>query len=85
MAVTNMVGEVIAAFGTDEQRGSISRLTGGDTLGAFALSEADAGSDSGSDPNDRDSSRWRLDSPRVETVDQSWRRVGRDDRMGAHW
>ena len=47
MAVTNMVGEVLSAFGTEEQRSLIRRLTEGETLGAFALSEPDAGSDPG--------------------------------------
>jgi alkylation response protein AidB-like acyl-CoA dehydrogenase len=49
MAVTNMVGEVIARFGTDEQkRRCCSRLASGEwTVGAFALSEPEAGSDPG--------------------------------------
>jgi alkylation response protein AidB-like acyl-CoA dehydrogenase len=47
MAVTNMVGEVICAFGTDEQkRRCVPRLTSGAAIaGAFALSESQAGSD----------------------------------------
>ncbi len=47
MAVTNMVGEVICAFGTDEQqRRCVPRLTSGEAIaGAFALSESQAGSD----------------------------------------
>lgn len=50
MAVTNMVGEVIAAFGTDEQRRKYNpRLASGEYVaGAFALSEPEAGSDPGS-------------------------------------
>ncbi len=49
MAVTNMVGEVINAFGNDEQRENyIPRLTSGEFLaGAFGLSEPGAGSDPG--------------------------------------
>ena len=49
MAVTNMVGEVIARFGTEEQRRShCTRLASGEHLtGAFALSEPEAGSDPG--------------------------------------
>jgi alkylation response protein AidB-like acyl-CoA dehydrogenase len=49
MAVTNMVGEVIAAFGTDEQRKAYCpKLANGEYLaGAFALSEPGAGSDPG--------------------------------------
>jgi alkylation response protein AidB-like acyl-CoA dehydrogenase len=50
MAVTNMVGEVIAKFGTAEQREKyVPRLTSGEYVaGAFALSEPEAGSDPGS-------------------------------------
>jgi len=49
MAVTNMVGEVIATFGTDEQKKKYNpKLASGEYLaGAFALSEAGAGSDPG--------------------------------------
>ena len=49
MAVTNMVGEVIAAFGTDETRARfVPRLCDGSLrAGAFALSEPEAGSDPG--------------------------------------
>jgi acyl-CoA dehydrogenase len=50
MAVNNMVGEVIEAFGTDSQREHyIPKLTGGEfSSGAFCLSEPGAGSDPGS-------------------------------------
>jgi alkylation response protein AidB-like acyl-CoA dehydrogenase len=50
MAVTNMVGEVIATFGTDEQRKKYNpKLASGEyAAGAFALSEPEAGSDPGS-------------------------------------
>ncbi|HJL17758.1 MAG TPA: acyl-CoA dehydrogenase family protein [Sandaracinaceae bacterium LLY-WYZ-13_1] len=49
MAVTNMVGEVIAAFGTDEQKARYNpRLCSGALrAGSFALSEPAAGSDPG--------------------------------------
>ncbi len=48
MAVTNMVGEIIARYGTEEQkRRHCPRLASGEYLaGAFALSEPQAGSDS---------------------------------------
>ena len=47
MAVTNMVGEVIASFGSEEQRTTwCPRLAAGEH-GAFALSEVGAGSDPG--------------------------------------
>lgn len=50
MAVTNMVGEVIAKFGSDEQRNKYNpRLCSGEYVaGSFALSEPEAGSDPGS-------------------------------------
>jgi alkylation response protein AidB-like acyl-CoA dehydrogenase len=50
MAVTNMVGEVITRFGTEEQKSRyVPRLTSGEyAAGAFALSEPEAGSDPGS-------------------------------------
>ncbi len=49
MAVTNMVAEVIQAFGNDEQRRShLPRITSGEHVtGAFALSEPAVGSDPG--------------------------------------
>src|SRR6185436_14940212 len=49
MAVTNMVGEVIARFGDDAQRARHNpRLARGEWVaGAFALSEPEAGSDPG--------------------------------------
>jgi alkylation response protein AidB-like acyl-CoA dehydrogenase len=49
MAVTNMVGEVIAKFGTPEQRARYCpKLASGEYVaGAFALSEPGAGSDPG--------------------------------------
>ncbi|MBT6177107.1 MAG: acyl-CoA dehydrogenase [Deltaproteobacteria bacterium] len=49
MAVTNMVGEVLQAYGTKEQRQAyIPKLTSGEFFGgAFALSEPAAGSDAG--------------------------------------
>jgi len=50
MAVTNMVGEVIATFGTDEQKKNYNpKLASGEyAAGSFALSEPGAGSDPGS-------------------------------------
>lgn len=46
MAVTNMVAEVIEMFGSQEQRDQrLPAILEGKGLGAFALSEADAGSD----------------------------------------
>lgn len=48
MAVTNMVGEVIAEFGDQGQKDAFCpRIASGEILGGFALSEVDAGSDPG--------------------------------------
>lgn len=62
MAVTNMVGEVINRFGTDEQRNKYNpRLCSGEYVaGSFALSEPEAGSDPGSMRTvaERTSSGW---------------------------
>lgn len=62
MAVTNMVGEVINRFGTDEQRNKYNpRLCSGEyAAGSFALSEPEAGSDPGSMRTvaERTSSGW---------------------------
>ena len=65
MAVTNMVGEVIAAFGTEEQKQKYNpKLASGEyAAGAFALSEPGAGSDPGgmSTTATRDGDSWVLD------------------------
>jgi alkylation response protein AidB-like acyl-CoA dehydrogenase len=49
MAVTNMVGEVIARFGTEDQKNAhCPKLASGEyAAGAFGLSEPEAGSDPG--------------------------------------
>ncbi|MGO8991749.1 MAG: acyl-CoA dehydrogenase family protein [Polyangiaceae bacterium] len=65
MAVTNMVGEVIAAFGSEAQRERCCpRLASGEwPAGAFALSEPGAGSDPGGMQTTarRDGGDWVLD------------------------
>jgi len=65
MAVTNMVGEVIAAFGSVEQKQRYNpKLASGEyAAGAFALSEPGAGSDPGgmSTTARRDGDSWVLD------------------------
>jgi len=50
MAVTNMVAEIICAFGSQEQKQTwVPRLCSGEAVaGAFALSEAQSGSDASS-------------------------------------
>ncbi len=47
MAVTNMVGEVIRAYGDDDARARYLPALAAGALGAFALSEPGAGSDPG--------------------------------------
>ena len=65
MAVTNMVGEVIAAFGTDAQKRHYNpKLASGEFVaGAFALSEPEAGSDPGGMGTvaRRDGDAWVID------------------------
>jgi alkylation response protein AidB-like acyl-CoA dehydrogenase len=65
MAVTNMVGEVLVRFGSDElQRALVPRLTSGAAVaGAFGLSEPQAGSDPGALATTarRTANGWRLD------------------------
>jgi alkylation response protein AidB-like acyl-CoA dehydrogenase len=65
MSVTNMIGEAIATFGTEEQkRHHCPRLASGEHVtGSFALSEPDAGSDPGSlrTTARRDGAEWVLD------------------------
>jgi alkylation response protein AidB-like acyl-CoA dehydrogenase len=65
MAVTNMVGEVIATFGTDAQKNAYNpKLACGEyAAGAFALSEPEAGSDPGGmrTTATRDGDSWVID------------------------
>ncbi|MCA9586554.1 MAG: acyl-CoA dehydrogenase family protein [Myxococcales bacterium] len=65
MAVTNMVGEVIAHFGSDAQKKAYCpRLASGELVaGAFGLSEPGAGSDPGamSTTATKDGDAWVLD------------------------
>ncbi len=65
MAVTNMVGEVLTAFGTEAtKRDYVPRLCDGSLrAGSFALSEAEAGSDPGAMRTTarRDGDGWVID------------------------
>ncbi|MCA9530396.1 MAG: acyl-CoA dehydrogenase family protein [Myxococcales bacterium] len=63
MAVTNMVGKVLLAFGTETQRARYAHVLCDGGLGAFALSEAGAGSDPSamSTRARRHGDRWVLD------------------------
>ncbi len=69
MSVTNMVCEVIAAFGTEEQKEKYCpRITSGEyTAGAFCLSEAGAGSDPGGMKTTavRDGNKWVLNGEKM--------------------
>ncbi len=65
MSVTNMIGEAIAAFGTEEQKRQHCPLlaSGEHVTGSFALSEPDAGSDPANMRTTarRDGGGWVLD------------------------
>ena len=55
----------IISFGTDEQRERfVPPLASGETIGAFALTEPEAGSDAGCAPHARRAGRRRLDDHR---------------------
>lgn len=75
MAVTNMVNEVIATFGNDAQKQRYCPwLASGETLGAFALSEADAGSDPGAMRTTarRDGEGWIVDGGKQWITSGAW-------------
>ncbi len=69
ISVTNMVCEVIAAFGTDEQKERYCpKITAGEYVaGAFCLSEAGAGSDPGGMKTTavRDGDKWILNGEKM--------------------
>jgi len=69
MSVTNMVCEVIAAFGSDEQRNTYCpRITSGEySCAAFSLSEPGAGSDPGGMKTtaQRKGNRWVLNGEKM--------------------
>jgi alkylation response protein AidB-like acyl-CoA dehydrogenase len=79
MAVTNMVGEVIARFGTEEQREHyVPRLCSGELrAGSFALSEPEAGSDPGamSTVAKRDGDAWVIDGAKQWITSGDFARV----------
>ena len=93
MAVTNMVAEVIARYGNEEQkRRHLPRLCSGDyPAGSFALSEAGAGSDPGSMSTRavRDGDDWILSGAKqwITSGDQAgvivvWARTGGEGTHG---
>lgn len=69
MAVTNMVGEVVARYGTDAQKERVcNKLASAEWLaGAFALSEPDAGSDPGGMRTTarREGNEWVIDGAKM--------------------
>jgi alkylation response protein AidB-like acyl-CoA dehydrogenase len=89
VSVTNMVGEALARFGTEAQRRYCEGLASGERgLGAFALSEADAGSDPGSMRTTarRDGDGWVLEGAKqwisnatLAGVFLVWARTGAPD------
>jgi alkylation response protein AidB-like acyl-CoA dehydrogenase len=92
MAVTNMVGEVIARFGTEEQKQRHNpRLASGEYVaGAFALSEPEAGSDPGSMRTTarREGESWILDGQKQWITSGAhagvmvvWARTGDRDKL----
>jgi alkylation response protein AidB-like acyl-CoA dehydrogenase len=92
MAVTNMVNEVIVAFGTPEQqRKYVPMTTAGKYVAGFALSEAEAGSDPGGlrTTARRDGRHWVLDGAKqwISHADTSgvlvvWARTGGEGPKG---
>jgi len=87
MSVTNMVAEVIAHFGTEEQQNKyVPKITSGEfTAGSFALSEGGAGSDPGGmrTTAKRDGDSWVLNGEKmwITSGDRSgvfivWARTG---------
>jgi alkylation response protein AidB-like acyl-CoA dehydrogenase len=93
MAVTNMVGETIARYGSEEQKARcLPRLASGEWLaGAFALSEPQSGSDAGALTTRavRRGDRWVLDGAKqwITSGDRAgvmvvWARTGRTGSRG---
>jgi alkylation response protein AidB-like acyl-CoA dehydrogenase len=93
MAVTNMVAEVIAHFGSEAQRNAyVPKLCSGEFVaGAFALSESMAGSDPGSLTTRavRDGSEWVLSGHKqwITSGDRAgvlvvWARTGGEGTRG---
>jgi len=93
LAVSNMVAEVIAAFGNDAQRSHyVPRLcSGGLVAGAFGLSEPDAGSDPGAmrTTATRDGDHYVIDGEKqwissgdIAGVFVVWARTGNEGTRG---
>jgi acyl-CoA dehydrogenase len=89
MAVTNMVAEVICAFGSEAQRARhVPRLCSGEAVaGAFALSEPQAGSDAAAlrTVAERRPGGWRISGSKqwITSGDRAgvlvvWARTGKD-------
>ncbi len=83
VCVSNMVAEVVAAFGTPEQaRAHVPRLCRGDyVVGAFALSEPGAGSD----PGGMRTRARRTDSGWVLDGTKAWITSGTDAGLFVVW
>ncbi len=91
MAVTNMVGEVLARFGSEAQRRRYNPLLASGRPGAFALSEPEAGSDPASMRTTavRDGDGWVIEGTKqwISHADQAavmvlWARTGEPGARG---
>ncbi|MCP4446484.1 MAG: acyl-CoA dehydrogenase [Myxococcales bacterium] len=78
VSVTNMVAELISAYGTDEQKKRhVSKITSGEAVcGAFALSEPQAGSD----PSAMRTSATKIDGGWRIKGDKQW--ISHGDKAG---
>ena len=82
---TSAVTLPILAFGTDEQRARfVPPLARGEKIGAFALTEPEAGSDAALAADGRGAGRRRLDDHRHEAVDHERRLRRHDPALRAH-
>jgi len=74
-AVNNsLVAEPLAEFGTDAQKQTwLRRLAAGEAIGAFGLSETDAGSDAANQPHRRAARRSRLRDQRPQGLGRQCR------------
>lgn len=73
-----LVTKTIAAYGTDEQKQHwLPRLTSGEALGCFALTEPDSGSDAGSlrTTARRDGDDWVLHGEKMFITNGTWAKV----------
>lgn len=73
-----LVAKTVAAYGTDEQKQQwLPRLTSGEALGCFALTEPDSGSDAGSLRTSarRDGDDWVLRGEKMFITNGTWAKL----------